>query len=321
MSTGVVIFWSLVSAAALGVAAWCGSTAVAMGVGTFALLAAILLVWFNRGLLRPGPDGRGWGEILLVASTACLPFAVGLALLLHPVELSTRHRLWVFRGIALTGLAIPVAIYLSSLVDWCYTSPRLRGLGGYTKPCIDSTARHWRTLTQVWLAHRAVAFVAVRGALAVAAAIGVVGVLPHVPPATASLIGATAAVIASYYLNRVVAVFALATHPPMQVGDKIVLAEEYGTGVDQRPSYYVVDVSMVGVQVLELGQQDEPVAPTLQRTHDRAIPLEDIQRLLRARRRFSGCVETCSRANPYCPLERGASTRPPQAPPEEENDN
>jgi hypothetical protein len=97
------------------------------------------------------------------------------------------------------------------------------------------------------------------------------------------------------------------TNPPIQVGDKVILAEEFGTGVENRPVYYIVDVAIEGVKLLELDEHDQPFGAGLDRGHDRSLSLADVGRLLRGRQRFQGCSDRCCRANKYCPLSRGES--------------
>jgi hypothetical protein len=116
---------------------------------------------------------------------------------------------------------------------------------------------------------------------------------------------AVAAALAIYFVNRIVTIGTLVSNPPIQVGDKITLAEEFGTGVTERPNYYVVDVAIEGVQLMELGPGDEPRSSDAERSHDRSLDLRDIGRLLRNRDRFEGCCTECCKVSKYCPLEVG----------------
>lgn len=141
---------------------------------------------------------------------------------------------------------------------------------------------------------------------------------------TATIVGAIGAALLVLFLNRLFPAGALVANPRVSVGDRIVLAEEYGTGVDERPVFYVVDISVQGVKLLQLDEEDQPIrsdGPARRdgisdeagtedplrpgRAHDRSVALQDVPRLLRLRGRFGGCAERCCGANHQCPLKAG----------------
>lgn len=308
MSFRVSAAATVASALFLTALAYTGLATIATSIGAAAL--AVVTVLGGAFPVAPGAEAGRVSRQHILGGLATLILAGPLLVLLGDWRLRTSHRPWVFQGIAASLAAAALAVCLSSLVDWYFVAPRLRGAGERDRPCIDSSAGGWRWLTQVWLLHRAVAYTLVRVAFAAGVGVIVVGALKHVPTTTGSLIGATAAVLAAYYLNRVVPVFGFAINPALHVGDKVVLAEEYGVGVEERPVYYVVDVSIDGFQLLEVDEQnlDLPVASEFHRTHDRSVSLAEVQRLLRSRRKFRGCDRVCCRANHYCPLQSGAPT-------------
>ena len=91
-----------------------------------------------------------------------------------------------------------------------------------------------------------------------------------------------------------------------------MLAEEYGTGVTNRPVYYVVDVSIEGVKLLQLDEDGLPKGAAGKdpgRKHDRSLALVDVPRLLRFRGRFTGCDQVCSMANHNRPIKIGNAVR------------
>lgn len=156
------------------------------------------------------------------------------------------------------------------------------------------------------------------------------------PPVLAAL-GTIAAAILVFFINRFLPMWSLISNPRLSVGDRIVLAEEYGTGVSERPIYYVVDVAIEGIKLLQLSESGLPMAvdrmSLLQlaergrimtvagndpaREHDRSLALVDASRLLRFRGRYTGCDVTCSKAYHDCPVGFGKFvSRPPPKPDE-----
>src|SRR6185312_15854274 len=156
-------------------------------------------------------------------------------------------------------------------------------------------------------------------------------------PVLAALATVAAAILV-FFINRFLPMWSLISNPRLSVGDRIVLAEEYGTGVRERPVYYVVDVAVEGIKLLELDDDDRPlqvessemlqlnesarsIGPARRepaREHDRSLALVDAPRLLRFRGRYTGCDLTCSKAYHACPLKFGEIVRRP--PPNREGD-
>ena len=282
------------------------------------LAAGTLLV---RNWLATGGDIAGrkeWERTAVSAAVCGLPFAVVAAALLVEggvVGEPGWGSPWLWRGLAIDGAVLFAAFYLSSLVDWCYVVPRLRGLGRLSGlPCQSSTLRRWEGVTRIWLAHRIAAYLV--GRLGALAALVLLVARFH-PKLSDSAVSAAATVVAAlvvWYINRLVPIGGLVTNPPIQVGDKVILAEEFGTGVENRPAYYIVDVAIEGVKLLELDEHDQPFGVGLDRGHDRSLSLADVGRLLRGRQRFQGCSKECCRANKYCPLTRGEPVRAGIAP-------
>jgi hypothetical protein len=132
------------------------------------------------------------------------------------------------------------------------------------------------------------------------------GVFHNIPQPISSVLTAATALLVAYIFSRVTQVASLSQNPPLRVGDTVVLAEEYGTGVESRPTYYVVDVALEGVQLREL-RSGQPIDPNTH-SHDRVLEIKDINRLLRAREMFDGCAKECAGVNKYCPLKTGDPT-------------
>jgi hypothetical protein len=303
MTTTGVWRFGAVTAALLGTIDALGLTTVAVVLGAaIALLAVALLIASGGRAVFEGAKRPGHEITVVWITCALIPiFALVVAILVRRLGVADIHgnRLWPWRGIAITGCVAVATFFLSSMVDWCYVWPRMRGKGDERdQPCQSSTDSRWRGLTRIWLMHRMTAYIVGRlGALVV------FGFLfarfhPQLSNSVASGIATFVAAVVVFYLNRVVPIGALATNPPLSVGDKVVLAEEYGTGVSDRPQYYVVDVAIEGVKLLEVGANDHPVRSG---GHDRSLSLADVHRLLRARQPFEGCSPgSCCGANEHC---------------------
>jgi len=302
-----VIVWALLTAATLAALALCGLRTVATASGGAICAAGLALLISNWTLNSPEWTGHKPRDrsYLVAALVACLvvPGLVFIAMAASGSDTPSGGGLWVPRAALLATAVATAAICLSGLVDWSYTTPRRRGTRDGHRPCTASTDAAWRALTRNWLLHRMISYTTVR--LAAAAVIGIVliGVFPNPPQPIGSVLAAAAALLAAYVVGRVTPVASLSQNPPLQVGDLVTLAEEFGTGVDKRPTYYVVDVAIEGVQLREL-QDGEPIGPG-ERSHDRTLEIKDVNRLLRARSRFAGCTDGCSRVNKYCPLKKG----------------
>jgi hypothetical protein len=299
----------LIASILLAGLAWCGLRFVAISLGLAVLLAGVLLIVLNRAWLPPW-DLSSYRAPLAITSIPVAPLVVQLQL--TPV---TGDRLWVIRGILAALTVGSSAIYLSNILDWCYTLPRLSGARGHRRPCQESTDGRWRTLTQLLLGQRIVTYVVVRVGIATSVGFAAAAILAHASTATASIVSAGATVLAGYYLNRVIPMASLATDPPLHIGDKVILAEEFGASPAEWPSYYVVNVVFEGVHLLELDAEDRPIGGNPARGHDRILELSEIKRLLRRRVRFVGCDQRCCGANEFCPerfaamAEPGESTR------------
>jgi hypothetical protein len=304
--------FALIAGALNVIVAVLGLTIVALVMGGVVSVAAGLLVartWQDTGVEQSGRGVRErrvviWcllAPLLLAGIAAALVRGIGVGPLYG-------HHLAPYRGMAITAAATVAALYLSSLTDWCYVTPRLRGLGVVTAlPCQTSTTAVWRTLTRIWLAHRIAAYAMLRVGIVALLAFGLAAAHPKLSSFEDSVAVTVAAAVVLYFVNRIVTIGTLVSNPPIQVGDKVILAEEFGTGVLERPVYYVVDVAIEGVQLMELGRGDHPSSRLAESTHDRSLDLLEISRLLRNRERFEGCREKCCKANRYCPLNAGDS--------------
>lgn len=299
----------------------------------FGALAAALL-WRTRGQttrIRRSDDETDLGKALeqskrdrltvirTTAGFAIVPSALAIAVMVVRAPDCTGfladvlgeiegQRLWIWRSIVGAATVIATSVYLSTLLDWCVVVPRLRGLGRWDAlPCRRPSKTDWRSTTQLWITHRIIAYSIVRLMALVIVAVTIVAIFPRIPATTASFLGAVAGLIGAYFINRVLPIAGLMTNPPMAVGDRITLAEEYGTGVNARPAYYVVDAAIEGFSLIEVDDHDRAISasPNTYPQPDRTLDLKDVTRLLRSRRPFDGCQARCSKVNGRCPHDLG----------------
>jgi hypothetical protein len=200
-------------------------------------------------------------------------------------------------AITLLAALAAAAILLSSLIDWYYTAPALRA---DRRPCNSSLDDQWRNLTRVWLLHRVIASL-----MFVGASIGVVALAANhwvtdLNEVVAAALAAAATVLAGFYLTRFPFAMGFLINPPLQVGDKIWLAEPFPLP-GRTPPYYVVDISIEGVKLRELSDDGGVAATGGDRSHDRVLELTEAHKLIRRRDAFAGCANTtCAGVNPYC---------------------
>lgn len=322
----VVVVFGLLTAAGLWCVGMLGATTAALALGAaIAVSGGALMVLRARSLRRarndrvarePPPAAAVVSAITLIGVVAAAPYVLIRAAGL-PLEIDEVGRLWPLRGIALAAVCITGSVHLSALVDWGYIRLRLRGvLGDRVLPCQRNESTNWDLLTRLWLGHRLAAYVIVRTGLVAIIGLAAAGLQPTDDKGTADsadavitqpsavIVGAIGAAVLVFFLNRLLPVATLVSNSRVQVGDRIVLAEEFGTGVAQRPVYYVVDVAIEGIKLLELDDAGHPrgaAGRDPRRGHDRSLSLADVPRLLRFRSRFNGCAVVCSRASHNCP--------------------
>jgi hypothetical protein len=309
-NTGAVLLWTLATAALLGGLAWCRLRTVAVLYGAVLLalgMALLLANWRVNSTDWTGRRPSDRADVLVVLS-ACLalPSIVFVATAVGVLHSPDGAKLWVARAGLTTAAVGTSAIFLSALVDWSYTTPRRRGTRHGSRPCTDSGSERWRALTRNWLWHRIASFALVRLAAGTFVGIVIFGVFSDVPDPIVSVLTAAAALLAAYVVSRISPAATVSQNPPLRVGDAVTLAEEFGTGVHDQPIYYVVDVAVEGVQLRELHNGTPNGA--VERSHDRVLEIKDINRLLRVREPYAGCLRRCQRVNKYCPLRLGEPT-------------
>lgn len=335
----VTVIFAVLAAACLACVGILGLRTVAavMG-GVVALADAVLLFTRWRSLKTAQEEGVNrpsrYGILVVSFVLALLLLAVAPLVLVGAFEVPlgiSGERLWPLRGLAISAAALAVIVHVSALIDWAHVRLRLLGVVGNTSlPCQygrdDSTA-DWRVLTRIWLGHRVMAYALGRVALAAIIGFGVALLVTEpihlTRPAAGTqqvssqpilaAIATVAAAILVFFINRFLPVWALVANPRLSVGEQIVLAEEYGTGVTSRPVYYVVDVAIEGVKLLQLdkaGLPKDAAGKDPKREHDRSLALVDVPRLIRFRGRFSGCDHVCSMVNHNCPVGFGKDVRP-----------
>jgi hypothetical protein len=310
LSTRGVIGWAAVATPCLAAVALLGLPLICAWLALVLAGGSLVLLLINWSAIAPSKAHREEGEReSLIGAIAVMTWVGGLVPLavIHGVVGEAHgHPSWLWRALAIDFTAVFGTFYLSSLTDWCYVVPRMKGLGDNScLPCQTSTLGKWKAVTRFWLLHRIAAYLIGRIGLLTGMVLIAAQLLPPLSNSAISAIATVVAALLIFYLNRVIAVGGLVSNPPIQVGDKVVLAEEFGTGVVQRPAYYIVDVSIEGVKLLEVDGRDQPRRAGFSRGHDRTLNLADVSRLLRARERFEGCRSECCKANEYCPLDLG----------------
>lgn len=285
-----------------------GLVLLAVVVGLSALLLVMNLPWSKRRRAAATRVGARASVVAIgagvIASGPALVFLVDRLLdrtSLPHLPLDDGGHVYTVQAMAVLVAVAVGSLYVSSLVDWCYVLPRMRGELGDDMPCQQSMARRWAKLTCLWLLHRLAAILLFVFALSATVTIAAIEWLGFSDPLGAA-IGAAATLFAGFYLRRAATVIAFVNNPPVHVGDKVVLADEPEHSPFPDSSYYVVDVSVEGVRLLLLADDDAMVEPDSPREHDRLLDVEAAFALVRARRRFGACSrERCNGVNPYCP--------------------
>jgi MFS family permease len=197
-------------------------------------------------------------------------------------------------------------ILFSGLIDWFYIRPQLRGGAGSV--CATSfEERRWKSVTRLWLIHRAVATLGpIAGMTAIVALAANTWIRP-IDTTVAGAIAAVATIVGGYYITRIAPLIAIAVTPPVRVGDVVEIAEEFNVHEpEQLREYFVADVALEGVKLLSIkrdGNGDDLVRRSGRddvRTHDRMIDLVDIGRLLRRRRPVGACPGKCQKLTEHC---------------------
>jgi TRAP-type mannitol/chloroaromatic compound transport system permease small subunit len=269
-----------------------------IGITTAGLATIIWLVNLSAQL-RAESRGQSWLPPVIALVVVALPLAaqhwtpskaVG-----SPGELGRDHT---YAVLAMTVLACAIfsVMWLSTTVDRCYVLPRLAG-GKGKRPCTHSLDSCWRLLTRLWFLHRLFAAVTL-----VASTIAIVTIAANewvlsLNQVVAAALAAATTVLGGFYLTRLPFAVAMIANPPVNVGDKVLLAEMFSQSGDL-PYYYVSEISLEGVKLVELDgahrtrrQSDRP--------YDRLLDLGDIHKLLRIRDAFTPCRE-CKGVNAYC---------------------
>ncbi|HWT93970.1 MAG TPA: hypothetical protein VN238_13285 [Solirubrobacteraceae bacterium] len=200
-------------------------------------------------------------------------------------------------------------VFLSGMLDWFYVRPQLRGSRGSV--CATSFQPRWRGVTRIWLLHRAAAVLGpIAGITAIVALTANTWVRP-LDETVAGAIAAVATVVGGFYISRTAPLLAIAINPPVQVGDVVEIAEEFTVHKpDRLREYFVVDVALEGVKLLQISTDDvvrRNDARDKDRTHDRTVDLADIAKLLRGRRPVRRpCYGRCQRLSSHCACDLGA---------------
>lgn len=293
----------------------------AIGLMVGALLLILLPFLIGRSARRQPADGSGPKRVckdehvriglsllLLIAPTLIVVLIPGATGLLDITASS--HRTVVLAMLVIATVA-SYLIFISTLMDWFYVRPYLRG--GHGTICATSLDGQWRGVTRVWLLHRAVATLGVIAGITALVALSANSWVKPIDETVAGIIAAAATIIAGYYLTRAAPLLAIAINPPVQVGDVIEIAEEFNV---HRPSelreYFVVDVALEGVKLLQVEEGDHVPrsGPDARRTHDRTVDVMEISKLLRGRRPVKPCSEACQHLTEHCACESAWLPKP-----------
>jgi hypothetical protein len=212
----------------------------------------------------------------------------------------------VILAMLLIAAVVVSLILVSTMIDWSYVRPRLRGHRGSI--CATSMKGQWRSVTRFWLLHRTVVMLAgIAGATALVALAANAWVRPF-DEVIAGAIAAAATVVTGYYLTRAAPSLAIAFNPPVQVGDVIEIAEEFQVHEPEKlREYFVVDIAREGMKLLQLEGRNRVrrVGPDALRTHDRTIDALEITKLLRGRRPIGPCASKCQLLTEFCDCKAG----------------
>jgi hypothetical protein len=258
-----------------------GWTWEALALLALALVLVLVPFWSGRAARKRPPAKLGpepvakWDQGKVVAALLLLPVPVLLVTWIPGtgcIDITTSSHQAIVLGMLLIATVAIYLVFISTLIDWFYVRPHLRG--GCGTICATSMEERWRGVTRTWLFHRALAtYGGIAAAIALAALAANTWVKP-IDETVAGAIGAAATIMAGYYLTRAAPLLAIAINPPVQVGDVIEIAEEFNVHKPEHlREYFVVDVALEGVKLLQVEQGDRVPrdGPDAKRTHDRTV--------------------------------------------------
>jgi uncharacterized protein YneF (UPF0154 family) len=264
-------------------------------------LAALILWGVNRSVAKSAGGGRIWLVPTVAVAVVVLPCVALLWVPKTPVGAPTHdwesHHTLAVLAMAVLASAIFAVMWLSSVIDRCYVLPRLAG-GAGKRPCTHSLDSSWRGLTRIWFLHRLIAAVVLVAATIAIVAIAANEWLLNLNQVVAAALAAATTVLGGFYLTRLPFAVAMVANPPINVGDKVLFAEMFPQPAST-PHYYVSEMSLEGVKLVELTAGDDRARPETDRPYDRILDLGEIHKLLRARDAFGPCGE-CRGVNLYC---------------------
>lgn len=311
MSPTAAIFQGLFVGAMLAVVRAFGWAWEADALLAGAVIFVVLPYWMGRAARREVADGLGPKPVELEerieigASLLLLVLPAFPVIFVHGatgfIDVAGSDRQDVVLAMLLIATVAGYLVYVSTLMDWFYVRPYLRG--GCGTVCATSLEERWRGITRVWLLHRAAAMLGVIAGITALVALAANSWIRPIDEVVAGVIAGVATIIAGYYLTRAAPLLAIAVNPPVQVGDVIEIAEEFNV---HRPEdlreYFVVDVALEGVKLLQVQKGDRVPrsGPDAKRTHDRTVDVMEISKLLRGRRAVRPCPGKCQRFTEHC---------------------
>lgn len=288
-----------------------GWTYEAAGLLIGALSLVALPWWMGRGPRRglagnPCPEAMESGERIKIGISLLLLAVPSLILIpIHGatgfIDVTGSDNQNVVLAMLVIAAVAGYLVYFSTLMDWFCVRPYLSGGAGTI--CATSLDEQWRGITRTWLLHRSLAMLGVIAAITALVALAANSWIRPIDEIVAGVIAGVATIIAGYYLTRAAPLLAIAVNPPVQVGDVIEIAEEFNVyKPDDLREYFVVDVALEGVKLLQVHKGDTVPrrGPDAKRTHDRTVDVMEISKLLRGRRATKPCRGRCQRFSEHC---------------------
>jgi hypothetical protein len=298
----VLLAFALLALAARGFALAAGVVALAV----FAFGAGMDAVYVRHRLAsrlmapRRRLDRIVRRQLLVIGALGIAVAAIGEATSyapLHSVAASVK-------AIVIGAVVGAATVYVSSLLDWYWITPKVSGTTG-PAPCEHSGNERWAGVTDIWFFHRAVSTSVVIGILA--------GVPAYIAGHSGSdgtawaLLGAALAVGYSSVNTGVRAALSFAFNAPIHVGDIIRVR------ADPEDPYlqdaYVVDVSIQGLKYMLIERGGD--GPPKFTNKGEQLSMDELLKTRRNRTARSPCPSAaqCQAINWYCHRNPLANTR------------
>lgn len=209
-------------------------------------------------------------------------------------------------------------IWASSLFDWYLILPRVSGQLGY-RPCRSASEvaefffpSTWKEVTRWWYIHRIVAAFVFRVGLSTALAV-IIGEVSGLHQEARWFAGVAMLLFLSYGFSALWYGVSQAGHAKAIVGQTVGVERRAGKRRKLPPfrklpslafdgRYYVVDVSIESVQLVEVEPHEAELLPQPEKftRHPRSVMLPNADAIYPTTPEFCGCEGRCSGVNWYC---------------------